>query len=85
VRGALRRGNLGGRVTTSTWRLQGTELGSRAVRFGGGTAELRRCGRRAMTGGAHQSARRGEGHRQLSLGALSYSGGEYRAGRWRST
>jgi hypothetical protein len=85
VRGALRRGNLGGRVMALTWCLQGMELGGRAVGFGGGTVELRRCGRRAMTGGAHQSARRGEGHRQLSLGALSYSGGEYQAGHWRST
>jgi hypothetical protein len=48
--------------------------------FGGGMVGLTRCRMRAMTGGAHLSARRGEGQRQLSAGALSCGGGGNRAG-----
>jgi hypothetical protein len=46
---------------------------------------LRRCRRRAMTGGAHLSTRRGDRQRQLMAGALSYGGGKNRVGHQRST
>jgi hypothetical protein len=37
-----------------------------------------------MTGGAHLSARRGEGQRQLSVGMFSCGGGGNRVGRRQS-
>jgi hypothetical protein len=58
---------------------------SEVAGFGGDAVRLRRCGRRAMTGGAHLSARREEGQRRLEVGALSCDGGRNRVGRQRST
>jgi hypothetical protein len=47
---------------------------SEATGFGEDAIGLRRCRTRVMTGGAHLSARRGEGQRQLSAGALPCGG-----------
>jgi hypothetical protein len=44
--GALRRGNQGGRVTTSIWRLQGAELGGGVV--GGGQIQRQHGRAQAM-------------------------------------
>jgi hypothetical protein len=83
--GALRRGNQGGHVTALTRHLQGVELGGRAAGFGGGVVRLRQFGRRAMTSGAHLTARCGGGQRRFEAGALSCDGSGNRAGRRRST
>jgi hypothetical protein len=89
VRGALRRGNQGGRIMASTRRPQGAELGTGAV--GGGWIRWWRGWAQViweegdMGGGANLSARCGMGQRRLEVGALSYDGGGNQAGHRRST
>jgi hypothetical protein len=75
--GVFKEGKSRWHITASTQRLQGVELGGGAVE-GGWIRQRRgltqRHGKRAMTGGAHLSAMRGE------AGALSCDGGRNRAG-----
>jgi hypothetical protein len=69
-------------------RLLGAELGGRSVegvRFDSGAVGLMGCRRRVMIGGAHVSARHGEGQRRLEAVALCYDRGRNRAGSRRST
>jgi hypothetical protein len=46
---------------------QGAEWWTEVAGCGGGTTELRRSRRKAMTGGAHLSARHGEGQRRCEV------------------
>jgi hypothetical protein len=64
--GAVMRGNQGDvlRLQLGIFKVQSWAVGQlEANGFGGGAVGLRRCGKRAMTGGAHLSARCGEGGR----------------------
>jgi hypothetical protein len=70
------------RLRLNIFKVQSKAVGqSEVAGFSGGTVRLMQCGRRAMTGGTHLSARHGEGQRRLVAGALSCDGGKNRAGR----
>jgi hypothetical protein len=61
--GGFKKGNQGGalQLRLSVFKVWSFVAGqSEVARFGGGTVGIRRRGRRAMTCGAHLSARRGE-------------------------